>query len=42
MALKLYESMGFRYERLPDNVPYASVDVYMELDLTGWSPSVRA
>jgi len=42
MALKLYESMGFRYERLPDDVPYASVDVYMELDLSGWSPTVRA
>jgi putative acetyltransferase len=40
-ALKLYESMGFRYEPVPEDVPYASVDVYMELDLTGWSPSVR-
>jgi GNAT superfamily N-acetyltransferase len=36
-ALKLYESMGFRYEPVPADVPYASVDVYMELDLTTWS-----
>ena len=39
-ALKLYESMGYHYERVPENVPYQSVDVYMELDLTRWSPSV--
>ena len=30
-ALKLYESLGFERRLVPDNVPYASVDVYMEL-----------
>ena len=38
-ALRLYESLGFRYAPLPASVPYASVDVYMELDLTRWAPS---
>ena len=40
-ALKLYESVGFRYLPVPRNVPYQTVDVYMELDLTGWSPPAR-
>jgi GNAT superfamily N-acetyltransferase len=40
-ALKLYESVGFRYLPLPRNLPYQTVDVYMELDLTAWSPSMR-
>jgi GNAT superfamily N-acetyltransferase len=40
-ALKLYESVGFRYRPVPRDVPYASVDVYMELDLTEWSPKGR-
>jgi ribosomal protein S18 acetylase RimI-like enzyme len=34
-ALRLYESMGFVHKPLPSAVPYASADVYMELDLTG-------
>ena len=32
-ALALYESLGFTRRPIPDNVPYASVDVYMELEL---------
>ena len=39
MALRLYESLGFRYLPVPPDVPYATVDVYMELDLTDWAPS---
>ena len=35
-ALRLYESLGFAYRPVPADVPYQSVDVYMELDLTGW------
>ena len=35
-ALRLYESLGFAYREVPVDVPYQSVDVYMELDLTGW------
>lgn len=34
-ALRLYESMGFERKPLPSAVPYASADVYMELELTG-------
>jgi putative acetyltransferase len=33
-ALRLYESMGFVHEPLPEKLDYASADVYMELDLT--------
>lgn len=32
-ALRLYESMGFRHEPLPEKLDYASADVYMALDL---------
>ena len=35
-ALRLYESLGFIYCPVPADVPYLTVDVYMELDLTGW------
>lgn len=35
-ALRLYESLGFVYRPVPADVPYKTVDVYMELDLTGW------
>ena len=37
-ALKLYESIGFHYAPLPADLPYATVDVYMELDLQQWAP----
>lgn len=40
-AIRLYESIGFRHAPVPRDVPYASVDVYMELDLAAWSPSIR-
>lgn len=39
-AIRLYESIGFRHAPVPAGVPYASVDVYMELDLAAWSRSV--
>jgi putative acetyltransferase len=32
-ALRLYESMGFQHGPLPDGVPYATADVFMELSL---------
>lgn len=32
-ALRLYESLGFTRQPLPRDVPYATVDVYMELQL---------
>jgi putative acetyltransferase len=32
-ALKLYESMGFEHRPMPNDVPYATADVYMALDL---------
>lgn len=32
-ALRLYQAMGFRHRPLPADVPYATADVYMELDL---------
>jgi GNAT superfamily N-acetyltransferase len=32
-ALRLYESMGFRYAPLPPDPGYASADIYMELQL---------
>lgn len=35
-ALHLYESLGFDYAPVPPDVPYRTVDVYMELDLDGW------
>jgi putative acetyltransferase len=41
-AIRLYESIGFRHAPVPADVPYASVDVYMEFDLAAWSPSLRA
>jgi GNAT superfamily N-acetyltransferase len=37
-AIRLYESIGFRHAPVPANVPYATVDVYMELDLVNWTP----
>ena len=40
-ALKLYETEGFRYAPLPDGLPYHTADVYMELDLAAWTPSLR-
>ena len=33
-ALKLYESIGFRYAAVPPGVPYVTVDVYMTRPLT--------
>ena len=41
-ALKLYESSGFRYAAVPPGVPYLTADVYMELDLLRWTPSLRS
>jgi putative acetyltransferase len=38
-ALRLYESVGFRYAPLPPGTGYHTADVYMELDLTTWSPA---
>src|ERR687896_2161964 len=35
-ALRLYESIGFRHAPMPEDVPYKTADVYMELDLTAW------
>jgi len=32
-ALRLYESMGFVHKPLPASLPYATADVYMELEL---------
>ena len=32
-ALKLYENLGFRRGPVPPDTPYATADVYMELDL---------
>jgi ribosomal protein S18 acetylase RimI-like enzyme len=32
-AIRLYEGMGFQHRPLPADVPYATADVYMELDL---------
>ena len=32
-ALRLYEALGFRRGPLPPGVPYATADVYMELDI---------
>jgi putative acetyltransferase len=32
-ALKLYQALGFQRRPLPADVPYATADVYMELDL---------
>lgn len=37
-ALRLYESMGFVRRPLPDSVPYASADVFMDLRLTTSAP----
>jgi putative acetyltransferase len=37
-ALKLYEQLGFRHAPLPAATPYATADVYMELEL---APEVR-
>jgi ribosomal protein S18 acetylase RimI-like enzyme len=33
-ALKLYESLGFRYVPLPNDQPYETADVYMECERT--------
>lgn len=32
-ALRLYESLGFRYGVMPADVPYETANVYMTLDL---------
>ena len=32
-AIRLYEQVGFRHAELPPDNPYATADVYMELDL---------
>lgn len=32
-ALRLYEQVGFRYKPVPPTSPYATADVYMELEL---------
>lgn len=32
-ALKLYVALGFQHRPLPADIPYATADVYMELDL---------
>lgn len=32
-ALRLYEQFGFRYAPVPATMPYATADVYMELEL---------
>src|SRR6185503_107687 len=40
-ALRLYESAGFVYQPLPASNPYATADVYMELDLTTPTPVER-
>ena len=33
-ALHLYESYGFQHRPVPDDAPYVTTDVYMELTLT--------
>jgi putative acetyltransferase len=38
-ALRLYEQLGFRYAPLPATMPYATADVYMELELTPDQPA---
>jgi ribosomal protein S18 acetylase RimI-like enzyme len=38
-ALRLYESIGFRHAPVPEEVPYVTVDVYLELDLQTWDAS---
>jgi ribosomal protein S18 acetylase RimI-like enzyme len=38
-ALRLYEQRGFRYAPLPARMPYATADVYMELELTPDQPA---
>jgi ribosomal protein S18 acetylase RimI-like enzyme len=40
-ALSLYERLGFRRRPLPPDVPYATADVYMELDLRSPSEPVE-
>lgn len=39
-ALKLYESIGFMHRPIPNNQPYETADVYMELELE-FDPSRR-
>lgn len=38
-ALRLYEQLGFQYAPLPAEIPYATADVYMELDLAPGQPA---
>jgi putative acetyltransferase len=33
-ALRLYERLGFTYRPFPSTIPYATADVYMELELS--------
>jgi ribosomal protein S18 acetylase RimI-like enzyme len=40
-ALRLYRQVGFRHAPLPATSPYATADVYMELDLTPGVPASR-
>ena len=40
-ALRLYESVGFQHQPLPVNLPYATADVYMSLDLAPAAPAAR-
>jgi ribosomal protein S18 acetylase RimI-like enzyme len=40
-ALRLYESVGFRYREMPAVKPYETADIYMELDLTAWTNDPR-
>jgi putative acetyltransferase len=39
-ALRLYERLGFRPAPMPSTMPYATADVYMELDLELTEPAV--
>jgi ribosomal protein S18 acetylase RimI-like enzyme len=39
-ALKLYESVGFQHRPMPPDQPYATADIYMELDLSAGQAAV--
>ncbi|HEX5386424.1 MAG TPA: GNAT family N-acetyltransferase [Gemmatimonadales bacterium] len=41
-ALRLYERLGFRYAPMPAAMPYATADVYMELELAPGLPAAPA
>ncbi len=40
-ALRLYESVGFRYREMPSVRPYETADVYMEMALIDWRAEPR-